>query len=426
VARRIPLRIARLVQRALTASVYDPKPWLWAGKIAFALSLVLAASTASLNALPQAHKKGKLPQPRLLDSGIVWARDPATGELRAIRPGVAIGPNGSAHDPASAIRVVTQMVAVTCSVSTAEGEAVPGLTGADFRILDNGVEQQIAYFDASSQPASVALVIDASPSVLRDSEAIKNAADALIGALAPLDQAAVIDFSAHTYLQLPFSDVRELIRRAVARVDPRELLDDTGGSRIYEAVYLAAQTLFPGRKGRKSIVLLTDGQDSGLGLSLDSGSASSRSAAAGDRLTFDDVAKILAEEDIQIFAVSTENRPKVMTTEWLKGHQNETLASRSVRDLGVPAYTLYLAELVRRAGGQLYFLRETPTMADTFREIAAKIRAEYTLGYYPSAETLIPSGPSKQAGWHQLRVEVAGQSDALVSHRAVYYAPSAR
>ena len=84
--------------------------------------------------------------------------------------------------------------------------------------------------------------------------------------LAPLDQAAVLDFSAHTYLQLPFSDVRELIRRAVARVDPRELLDDTGGSHIYEAVYLAAHDLFPGRKGRKSIVLLTDGQDSGLGL----------------------------------------------------------------------------------------------------------------------------------------------------------------
>ena len=76
----------------------------------------------------------------------------------------------------------------------------------------------------------------------------------------------MLDFSAHTYLQLPFSDVRELIRRAVARVDPRELLDDTGGSHIYEAVYLAAHDLFPGRKGRKSIVLLTDGQDSGLGL----------------------------------------------------------------------------------------------------------------------------------------------------------------
>ncbi len=317
------------------------------------------------------------------------------------------------------------MVAVTCSVATADGQAVPGLGVADFRVFDNGVEQKVAYFDASSDPASVALVIDASPSVLRDADAMRTAADALVGALAPLDQAAVLDFSAHTYLQLPFSDVRELIRRAVARVDPRELLDDTGGSHIYEAVYLAAHDLFPGRKGRKSIVLLTDGQDSGLGLRLDSANPAGQSgAAAGNRLTFDDVAQILAREDIQVFAVSTENRPKVMTPEWLANHQNETLASRAVSDLGVPTYTLYLAELVRRAGGQLYFLREMPTMADTFRRIAAKIRAEYTLGFYPSAEPAGSGGPADRTGRHELRVQIPGQSDAIVSHRAAYYAPA--
>ncbi len=394
-------------------------------KLAFTLSLALIASAVSWAALPQAHKKSKLPRPRVLDNGIVWARDPSTGELRAVPSGASAIAEGAEQTPPSAIQVVTQMVAVTCSVATAEGEAVPGLTAADFRVFDNGAEQKISYFDASTQPASVAMVIDASPSVLRDSEAMQKAADALVGALAPLDQAAVIDFSAHTYLQLPFSDVRELIRRAVARVDPRQLLDDTGGSHIYEAVYLAADNLFHGRKGRKSIVLLTDGQDSGLGLRLDAASASPQPAAPANRLTFDDVAQILAKEDIQLFAVSTENRPKVMTPEWLAAHENETLASRAIRDLGIPAYTLYLAELVRRAGGQLYFLRETPTMADTFREIAAKIRAEYTLGFYPSEEPGQPGTPTNPSGRHQLRVEVAGQSGALVSHRAAYYVPSA-
>ena len=116
-----------------------------------------------------------------------------------------------------------------------------------------------------------------------------------------------------------------------------------------------------------------------------------------------------------------------MTAEWLASHSNETLATRSVHDLGIPTYTLYLAELVRRAGGQLYFLRETPTMADTFRQIAAKIRAEYTLGYYPSQEASMAStAPPNQSGRHELRVEVAGQSDARVSHRAAYYVPAAQ
>ncbi len=338
--------------------------------------------------------------------------------------GSAANSNGAAAPPGPhAMQVVTQMVPVTCVVSTADGSAVPGLRREDFRIFDDDAEQPIAYFDASAQPASVALVIDASPSVLRDSDEMKRAADALVDALAPLDQAAVVDFAAHTYLQLGFSDVPELTRRAVARIDVRALLADTGGSNIYEAVYLTARQLFPGRTGRKAIVLLTDGQDSGLGLTLDPDSESPQPGRPANRLTFDDVVRLLAAQDIQLFAVSTENRPKIMTASWLDAHARATLVTPAARRLGIPPYTLYLAELVRRAGGQLYFLNETATAADTFRQIAEKIRAEYTLGFYPERGA---TGASAQLGWHSLRVEVVDQPGARVSNRAAYYVPAAQ
>jgi Ca-activated chloride channel homolog len=361
-------------------------------------------------------------KPKQLDRGLVFRRDPQTGELRATSDatGPGAGPAAGALPGAPApLRAVTEMVRVTCLVAAADGSAVPGLGREDFRVYEDGVAQPIAYFDRSTAPASVALVIDASPSVLRDSEDMKQAADALIDALAPLDQAAVIDFSAHTYLQLPFTDVREQARRAVERIDVRELFTDTGGSNIYEAVYLAARDLFPGRTGRKAILLLTDGQDSGLGLTLDPASMAPHPGVTADRLTFDDVARKLAAEDIQIFAVSTENRPRVMTPQWLATHTAATLVSPNARTLGIPAYTLFLAELVRRAGGQLYFLRESETMADTFRKIAETIRAEYTLGFYPAAGGASP-------GWHSLRVEVPGDAGAQVSHRARYYVPADR
>jgi len=387
----------------------------------FFVPLFVCLALACAAGLPsQTKKSSKLP--RRLDQGIRWRRDPATGELQTSSEGDAEGAAATgANAGPSPMRVRTQVVAVTCIVSTADGAAVPGLRREDFRIFDDGVERPISYFDASSEPASVALVIDASPSVLRDSDEMKRAADALIDALAPLDQAAVVDFSAHTYLQLGFSDVREQIRRAVARVDVRELLGDTGGSNIYEAVYLGARELFPGRTGRKAILLLTDGQDSGLGLTLDPASAAPGPGRPADRLTFDDVARLLAEQDIQIFAVSTENRPKIMTPGWLAAHQSSTLVNASARASGIPPYTLYLAELVRRTGGQLYFLRETETMADTFRKIAERIRAEYTLGFYPSGNG---SGAGASSGWHSVRVEVAGQTNARVSHRAAYYVPA--
>ncbi|MBZ5696626.1 MAG: VWA domain-containing protein [Acidobacteriia bacterium] len=381
---------------------------------------VLSIAVSAAAAQSQRAKKAK--RPRSLDQGITWQRDPATGELRAVAGGASPGASaGSAAPGLHPMQVLTQMVPVTCIVSTPDGTAVPGLRREDFRVFDDGAEQPIAYFDASTAPASVALVIDASPSVLRDSEEMRRAADALIDSLAPLDQAAVVDFSAHTYLQLPFSDAREQIRRAVARVDVRALLGDTGGSNIYQSVYLAARELFPGRTGRKAILLLTDGQDSGLGLSFDPASAAPQPGRANDRLTFDDVARKLAAEDIQIFAVSTENRPKVMTPEWLAAHEGTTLVTPAARALGIPPYTLYVAELVRRTGGQLYFLREAQTMADTFRKIAEKVRAEYSLGFYPAPGT---GTPGARGGWHSLRVEVVDQPGVRASHRASYYVPT--
>ena len=366
-----------------------------------------------------AEQKKKPPKPRQLDAGVTWQRDPATGELISLgaRPGNDNSP--ATRSAAPAIRVTSQIVPVTCSVFNSDGTAITGLNRSDFRIYEDRAAQQIAYFATGTEPASVALVIDASPSVLRDSDEMKRAALALVDGLAPADQVAVVDFSAHTYLQADFSSDRELIRRGIDHVDVHQLLGDVGGSNIYQAVYLTAAKVFlGGREGRKAIVLLTDGQDSGLGLTLDPATAAPRRGQSNNHLTFEDLARTLAASDIQIFAVSTENRPRIMTPEWLASHQDSALLVSDASKSGVPAYTLYLAELVRRSGGQLYFLRDTATLADIFRRIAQRIGAEYTLGYYPEAS------PSHQAGWHRLRVEVIGHPGATTIHRAAYYAPA--
>ena len=316
----------------------------------------------------------------------------------------------------AAIRVRVNLVEVGCNVFAADGTAVRGLAQRDFRIFDDGVEQTIAHFDASSQGASIALVLDASPSVLPDSAAMKAAAQQLIANLSPADEVAVVDFSEHTYLLLPFSRDRKLLEKAVSGVDVRKLFWDTGGSNIYRSVYLAANELFPGRTGRKAIILLTDGQDSGLGLNLDGEGVRPQPGNPRNRVTFEDVVKAVASQNIEIYAISTQNRPRVMTPAWLAAHQGDSLITPAALSLGIPAYTDFLAELVRRAGGQLYFLNEVGTIADAYRRIVQNLSAQYTLGFYPPE--------SQKPGWHSLRVEVAGHGAVRVVHRATYYAPA--
>jgi hypothetical protein len=84
----------------------------------------------------------------------------------------------------------------------------------------------------------------------------------------------------------------------------------------------------------------------------------------------------------------------------------------------MPHYTLYLAELARRVGGQIYFLREIGNLSEIYRRIALTISAQYTLGYYPS-------GGAARPGWRSLRVELSTGANvplgSKLTNRGSYY-----
>jgi VWFA-related protein len=357
------------------------------------------------------EKSQKLPRPLPLGRGTTLERDAASGELR---PATAGGTLSAAE---GAIRSHVTLVQVPCTVTAPDGTQVRGLSQNDFHLFEDGARQEIASFDASSTPASVALVIDASPSIFHELADMRGAARSLAENLSPADEISVVSFSADAHVLLPFSKNRALLERAI---DSQYLarVENSSESRIYESVFLAARELFSGRTGRKAMVLLTDGQDSGLGLTWDARSALPNTGAGASRLAFEDVARELGADGIALFIVSTENRPKAMTTEWLEAHRGEILVTSEARKQNMPNYTVYLAELARRAGGQLYFLREIGNLNEIYRRIALAISAQYTLGFYPS-------GGTAQHGWRSLRVELSAESNApagsKLSYRDSYY-----
>ncbi len=369
-----------------------------AGLFSFAALIFLLAAMGALpaGASPQAAlpaKSQKLPRPVPLGRNTALSRDPVSGELRPVAK------DSTAAPPGGTIRARVTLVQAPCTVAAPDGTEVRGLNQNDFRLFEDGMAQEIASFDASATPASIALVVDASPSIFHQLEEMRGAAHALAEILSPADEIAVVSFSSETHVLLPFSKNRALLDRAI---ESKYLagVENSSESRIYESVFLAARELFQGRTGRKAIVLLTDGQDSGLGLTWDPRSALPGTGTAASRLAFDDVAREFGADGIALFLVSTENRPRGMTPEWLQAHRGEMLVTAEARNQNMPNYTLYLAELARRVGGQLYFLREIGNLSEIYRRIALSISAEYTVGYYPSAGTTRP-------GWRSLRVELA-------------------
>jgi Ca-activated chloride channel family protein len=350
-----------------------------------------------------------------LGRGVPLERDLVTGELHFAAKD-SPSPAGATSGE-GAIRSRVTFVQVACTVTAPDGTQVRGLTQDNFSLFEDGAAQEIASFDASATPASIALVLDVSPSIFRELAEIRGAAHSLAANLSPADEIAVVSFSAEAHLLLPFSTDRALLDRAIQSKNLAGV-ENSSESNIYESVFLAARELFRGRTGRKAIVLLTDGQDSGLGLTWDASSAQPREGAAASRLAFDDVARELGADGIALFIVSTENRPRAMTPAWLAAHQTEMLVNKNSRRGDMPHYTLYLAELARRVGGQLYFLREIGNLSEIYRRIALTISAQYTLGYYPSAGAARP-------GWRSLRVELADNArvppGSKLTHRGSYY-----
>ena len=371
---------------------------------------LLNLNYAQLRATPSqgnsSTKSRKLPRPVPLGRDMALERDAASGELRA-------SAKSSLPAPADhAIRSHVTLVQVPCTVTAPGGTQVRGLSQNDFHLFEDGAAQEIASFDASATPASVALVIDASPSIFHKLAEMRGAAHSLAENLSPADEIAVVSFSSEAHLLLPFSNNRGLLERAI---DSQYLakVENSSESRIYETVFLAAHELFQGRTGRKAIVLLTDGQDSGLGLTWDPRSATPSTGAAGSRLAFDDVARELGADGVALFIVSTENRPRGMTPEWLEYHRTEMLVNEETRKQNMPNYTVYLAELARRAGGQLYFLREVGNLTEIYRRIALAIGAQYTIGFYPSEGTMRP-------GWRSLAVTLDNAAKVPSGSKLIY------
>lgn len=382
------------------------------------LLATLTAGMCLITPLASAQKE-RLPRERVLERGVELDRDPATGELEA-RPSNSPA-DTEAPSSGPVIRARVELVQVGCTVIAPDGTQVRGLTRDDFRVLEDGVEQQIASFDAAATPASIALLLDDSPSIYRELGETREAARSLASSLGPEDEVAVAAFADQTHLLLPFSRDRNLLEAALAS-PTLKVVANSSQSFIYQAVYLTAHELFRGRSGRKAIVLLTDGQDSGLGLTWDPTSMQPRPGARS-RLAFDDVARDLASQGIALYVISTEGRPKTMTNSWLAEHQSEPLVTPDAHSAGTPLYSLYLAEMVRQVGGDLYFLREMSGLAEVYRRIALALGAEYTLGYYPASGTAQP-------GWRQLDVQLRPVGDAppaglRVAHRAAYYVSAA-
>jgi Ca-activated chloride channel homolog len=288
-------------------------------------------------------------------------------------------PSGIWAQQAPPIHVDVRLVNVFVNVSDAKGAPVGGLTQGDFALWEDGCEQKIAYFERETNvPLSIVLAIDTSGSTRKDLPVEKTAArDFVHWLLRPVDRLDLMDFN---------SDVREVVpftadvRRIDAGLDD---LDVGPATALYGAIYLASQSLGT-RRGRKVLVIISDGGNTKSGVDF---SQALESARRGEVMIYSII-------DLPIMADA--------------GRDTE----------GEHA----LITMSQETGGKYYYANEG-NLGEAFSKVSEDLRTQYLLGYYPDSK-------AHGADFRSISVTLTHQAQAngpyAVQNRSGYYPDSTK
>lgn len=373
---------------------------------AFMLLSLLASLTAISQGQSRARRVGtSTPAPAPVEPATdseSSARPPSlggrtTGAPRAsnsepIAPASNTAPEEVGED--DIIQVSTTLVSIPVSVMDRNGRYIPDLRQEDFRIYENGVEQQVAYFASVERPFSVVLMLDTSGSTRFRIEDIQDAAIAFVDQLRADDRVMIIAFDDRIRVLAQFTNDRNELRSAIRRTRTG------GGTRLYDALDEVINQHFSRVQGRKAIVLFTDGVDTTSRRA--SYESNVRDAEELDALiypvqydTYDDMASmggggggggwpggggggVIIQWPFP-FPVRIPG-PGGRGGNWPGG------GGRGGRGTSRSEYetaNAYLRDLADKTGARLERADDTRNLARAFTVIAEELRRQYSIGYYP-------------------------------------------
>jgi len=235
----------------------------------------------------------------------------------------------------------SELVVLDVAVTDGRGGFVSGIPADAFRVLEEGRPQTVSFFAEQDTPASIALLIDASGSML-------VTRDRMIAGITSLAESSHPD---DEFLPLVFNErVRHVVpSESHFTSDPKELrealtnsLDVQGRTAFHDALAEALEGITHGQHERRVLIVLSDGGDN------------------ASHLTFNEVLQKVQASNVVIYTIalldplSLERNPKG------------------------------LRRLAEVTGGLAFEPRSVSVVGKVFRSIAADIRSRYTLAYEPA------------------------------------------
>src|SRR5262247_2425338 len=271
-------------------------------------------------------------------------------------------PQKGQNDKDFSLKVEAIEVNLPVSVLDKDGRPVDGLKQENFQVFEDKVQQTIKTFRHEDIPLSVGLVIDNSGSMRNKRERVNSSALAFVRESNPEDETFIVNFDDSAYLEQDFtSSIGDLI-------DALENIDARGETALYDALYLAAEKVTKdGKKDKKAILLITDGEDN------------------ASKYGINKVIEALRQSKVTLYAVGL-----LEEDDQRGGLFKKPPSKRAKEDL------IKFADIT---GGQAYFPKNLDEVEELVKTIAHDLRNHYTITYTPTNKNL-------DGTWREVSVKI--------------------
>jgi VWFA-related protein len=294
------------------------------------------------------------------------------------------------------------LVVVPVTVKDSKGNLVADLGKDEFRILEDGIEQQISLFSTDAFPLSAVVLLDDDLKP-KASAQLRKSLLAIAGAFSESDEVALARFASFFTPVMEFTSDNDRLMTELKRiVSGEEAFPDpvstaphpaagdqpipgaaTGAQpatvgkttkHLDDAIHAAAENLRGrDREHRKVIILVSDGMD-----------------ARNNTYNYDQTLALLLSSDVSVYAIGTD----------------AALLRRGASPL---------SRYARATGGDTYFVSNQAALSHAYSQVAEEARHQYTLGY-------VPAGTDRGANYHSIEVRVRRPGLEVLSRDGYYLA----
>jgi VWFA-related protein len=301
--------------------------------------------------------------------------------------------NDTSKDDTTTLKVEVNLVNILFNVRDKKGGLVGNLNKDDFKVFEDGKEQEAKYFNRETDlPLTIGLLIDVSASQMNLIEIEKNAAYQFFGTvLRKQDLAFLISFGEDSELLQDYTNSPKLLRAGLDGLQvssgvggfgpgPVPTISQPRGTVLYDAVYVASADQLKGQVGRKVLVLITDGEDE------------------GSKYKISQAIEAAQKADAIIYGFYYVDRGFYMSRGMIFAGGSDSA----------------LRQMSEDTGGHVFHIDRKLTLQEAFTQLQEEMRSQYAIGY-------TPTNPTKDGTFRKVEVKTTNK-DWKVQARKGYYA----